>query len=165
MRKGCACRSACAPPHPHPPPLLPHPLPNTPSSFFPPTPPPGMGGGGGCQPGLGVRRDTQAQPGEEGGGVSRLGVGGGVELVRKRVHLSSAYIPSEASETRTPGRVAPSRVLPSLPIFSQPRQKIACQLEAAEQYLEFNRSSQPIDYWSCRVLTLPFFFFFSLCYF
>lgn len=143
--------------------LTPSPTPPPPSS--PPPPPPGWGGGGGCQPGLGVRRDTQAQPGEEGGGVSRLGVGGGVELVRKRVHLSSAYIPSEASETRTPGRVAPSRVLPSLPIFSQPRQKIACQLEAAEQYLEFNRSSQPIDYWSCRVLTLPFFFFFSLCYF
>lgn len=78
-------------------------------------------------------------------------------LVRKRVHLSSAYIPSEASETRTPGPAAPAPALPSLTIFSQPRQKIARQLEAAEQDLEFNRSSQPIDYWSCRVLTLAFF--------
>lgn len=86
----------------------------------------------------------------------------GAELVRKRVHLCSAYIPSEASETRTAGRAAPSRALPSLPIFSHPRQKIASQLEAAERDLEFRRAPQPIDYWACGVLTLPFF---TLCYF
>lgn len=126
--RGCAGTSACAPPFPPPPPCHPP----------------------GGQPGLGVRLRGDAHGW---GGWRREGGA----LVRTRVHLSSAYIPNEASQTRTPGRAAPAPALPSLTIFSQPRQKIARQLEPAEQGLEFNRSSQPIDYWSCRVLTLPFF--------